>query len=165
MHDGICETVKPLKLDSQKPGIIRNLNKQEDETWSNGVKPPQKFKQKGYSTGRCPGNKSLNSLFKLYNLRPFYYLDGEVSITIVSQCKTIKPWFHISCFVSQERLDFSCAMFGPDGGLVANAPHIPVHLGAMQETVQYQVCTELPYVISNNCIHLFENIQMFRRKV
>ena len=75
----------------------------------------------------------------------------------------IKPWFHISCFVSQERLDFSCAMFGPDGGLVANAPHIPVHLGAMQETVQYQVCTELPYVISNNCIHLFENIQMFRR--
>ena len=30
-------------------------------------------------------------------------------------------------------------MFGPDGGLVANAPHIPVHLGAMQETVQYQV--------------------------
>ena len=39
----------------------------------------------------------------------------------------------------QERLDFSCAMFGPDGGLVANAPHIPVHLGAMQETVQYQV--------------------------
>ena len=39
----------------------------------------------------------------------------------------------------QERLDFSCALFGPDGGLVANAPHIPVHLGAMQETVQYQM--------------------------
>ncbi len=32
----------------------------------------------------------------------------------------------------KERLDFSCALFGPDGGLVANAPHIPVHLGAMQ---------------------------------
>lgn len=39
----------------------------------------------------------------------------------------------------KERLDFSCAVFGPDGGLVSNAPHIPVHLGAMQETVQYQV--------------------------
>lgn len=38
----------------------------------------------------------------------------------------------------KERLDFSCAVFGPDGGLVSNAPHIPVHLGAMQETVQYQ---------------------------
>jgi 5-oxoprolinase (ATP-hydrolysing) len=27
----------------------------------------------------------------------------------------------------KERLDFSCALFGPDGGLVANAPHLPVH--------------------------------------
>ncbi|XP_058790910.1 5-oxoprolinase [Phymastichus coffea] len=41
----------------------------------------------------------------------------------------------------KERLDFSCAVFGPDGGLVSNAPHIPVHLGAMQETVQYQIKT------------------------
>ncbi|KAG7171174.1 5-oxoprolinase-like [Homarus americanus] len=39
----------------------------------------------------------------------------------------------------KERLDFSCALFGPDGGLVSNAPHIPVHLGAMQETVLYQL--------------------------
>ncbi|VVC30615.1 Hypothetical protein CINCED_3A005881 [Cinara cedri] len=41
----------------------------------------------------------------------------------------------------KERLDFSCALFGPDGGLVSNAPHIPVHLGAMQEAVQYQIRT------------------------
>lgn len=39
----------------------------------------------------------------------------------------------------KERLDFSCALFGSDGGLVSNAPHIPVHLGAMQEAVQYQM--------------------------
>lgn len=44
----------------------------------------------------------------------------------------------------KERLDFSCALFGPDGGLVSNAPHIPVHLGAMQETVQFQVCQPRP---------------------
>jgi len=46
------------------------------------------------------------------------------------------------CSVSvnvKERLDFSCALFGPDGGLVANAPHLPVHLGAMSEAVRYQV--------------------------
>jgi 5-oxoprolinase (ATP-hydrolysing) len=35
----------------------------------------------------------------------------------------------------RERLDFSCALFDREGGLVANAPHIPVHLGAMGETV------------------------------
>eukprot|EP01117_Protostelium_nocturnum_P019752 TRINITY_DN8643_c0_g1_i6.p1 TRINITY_DN8643_c0_g1~~TRINITY_DN8643_c0_g1_i6.p1 ORF type:complete len:1265 (-),score=478.55 TRINITY_DN8643_c0_g1_i6:21-3815(-) len=39
----------------------------------------------------------------------------------------------------KERLDFSCALFGPDGGLVANAPHLPVHLGAMQEAVRWQM--------------------------
>lgn len=28
----------------------------------------------------------------------------------------------------KERLDFSCALFDPDGSLIANAPHVPVHL-------------------------------------
>jgi 5-oxoprolinase (ATP-hydrolysing) len=36
----------------------------------------------------------------------------------------------------KERLDFSCALFTPSGDLVVNAPHIPVHLGAMAETVR-----------------------------
>ncbi|MEQ1502612.1 MAG: hydantoinase B/oxoprolinase family protein [Myxococcota bacterium] len=36
----------------------------------------------------------------------------------------------------RERRDFSCAVFDPDGMLVANAPHVPVHLGAMGETVR-----------------------------
>ena len=36
----------------------------------------------------------------------------------------------------KERLDFSCALFDRDGELVANAPHIPVHLGSMSESVQ-----------------------------
>jgi 5-oxoprolinase (ATP-hydrolysing) len=35
----------------------------------------------------------------------------------------------------KERLDFSCAVFDPSGSLVANAPHIPVHLGAMGESI------------------------------
>ncbi|WP_428483990.1 hydantoinase B/oxoprolinase family protein [Rhodopila sp.] len=36
----------------------------------------------------------------------------------------------------KERLDFSCAIFDADGNLVANAPHVPVHLGAMGESVR-----------------------------
>jgi 5-oxoprolinase (ATP-hydrolysing) len=36
----------------------------------------------------------------------------------------------------KERLDFSCAVFDSEGGLVANAQHIPVHLGSMADTVQ-----------------------------
>jgi len=36
----------------------------------------------------------------------------------------------------KERLDFSCAVFDRDGQLIANAPHMPVHLGSMGESVQ-----------------------------
>jgi len=36
----------------------------------------------------------------------------------------------------KERLDFSCAVFDPDGMLVANAPHIPIHLGSMSESIR-----------------------------
>ena len=36
----------------------------------------------------------------------------------------------------KERLDFSCALFDPQGNLVANAPHVPVHLGSMSEAVR-----------------------------
>uniref|UniRef100_A0A7R9U1M2 5-oxoprolinase n=2 Tax=Pinguiococcus pyrenoidosus TaxID=172671 RepID=A0A7R9U1M2_9STRA len=38
----------------------------------------------------------------------------------------------------KERLDFSCAVFDKTGGLVANAPHLPVHLGAMPSAVRFQ---------------------------
>ena len=36
----------------------------------------------------------------------------------------------------KERLDFSCAIFASDGSLVANAPHVPVHLGSMGESIK-----------------------------
>ena len=36
----------------------------------------------------------------------------------------------------KERLDFSCAIFAADGTLVANAPHVPVHLGSMDRAVE-----------------------------
>ncbi len=36
----------------------------------------------------------------------------------------------------KERLDFSCAVFDPGGELIANAPHMPVHLGSMSESIK-----------------------------
>ncbi|PIE58311.1 MAG: 5-oxoprolinase [Desulfobulbus propionicus] len=42
-----------------------------------------------------------------------------------------------ACSVNiKERLDFSCALFDPQGNLIANAPHVPVHLGSMGESVK-----------------------------
>ncbi|MEQ8747785.1 hydantoinase B/oxoprolinase family protein [Pyruvatibacter sp.] len=43
----------------------------------------------------------------------------------------------------KERLDFSCAIFDSDGHLVANAPHIPVHLGSMGASVE-SIITQHP---------------------
>ncbi|MEO5658624.1 MAG: hydantoinase B/oxoprolinase family protein, partial [Polaromonas sp.] len=36
----------------------------------------------------------------------------------------------------KERLDFSCALFDTEGNLIANAPHMPVHLGSMGESIK-----------------------------
>ncbi|HJV10422.1 MAG TPA: hydantoinase/oxoprolinase family protein, partial [Burkholderiales bacterium] len=36
----------------------------------------------------------------------------------------------------KERLDFSCALFDAEGNLIANAPHMPVHLGSMSESIK-----------------------------
>lgn len=59
-------------------------------------------------------------------------------MSIAEQMGTVLQRTSISTNI-KERLDFSCALFGPDGGLVSNAPHIPVHLGAMQKAVQFQL--------------------------
>jgi 5-oxoprolinase (ATP-hydrolysing) len=40
----------------------------------------------------------------------------------------------------KERLDFSCAVFAADSTLVANAPHMPVHLGSMDRAVETIIC-------------------------
>ena len=50
----------------------------------------------------------------------------------------------------KERLDYSCAVFDAGGGLVANAPHIPVHLGAMAETVR-AVRARFPRLAAGDC--------------
>ena len=56
----------------------------------------------------------------------------------------------------KERLDFSCAIFDADGGLIANAPHIPVHLGSMGESIMMvvrrnagQLCAGDVYVLND----------------
>ncbi len=51
----------------------------------------------------------------------------------------------------KERLDFSCALFTATGDLVANAPHIPVHLGAMSDTVK-QVIADNPDLESGDVV-------------
>jgi 5-oxoprolinase (ATP-hydrolysing) len=51
----------------------------------------------------------------------------------------------------KERLDFSCAIFTATGDLVVNAPHIPVHLGAMSQTVK-QIIADNPGMQPGDCV-------------
>ena len=44
----------------------------------------------------------------------------------------------------KERLDFSCAIFDATGALIANAPHIPVHLGSMGESIRVVIASRGP---------------------
>jgi 5-oxoprolinase (ATP-hydrolysing) len=46
----------------------------------------------------------------------------------------------------KERLDFSCAVFAHDGTLVANAPHMPVHLGSMDRAVETIIRENLGHI-------------------
>jgi 5-oxoprolinase (ATP-hydrolysing) len=55
----------------------------------------------------------------------------------------------------KERLDFSCALFDGEGALIANAPHMPVHLGSMSESIRSvidrnpQMCSGDVYVLND----------------
>jgi len=51
----------------------------------------------------------------------------------------------------KERRDFSCAIFTADGYLIANAPHVPVHLGAMGQTVR-ELLREFPVLHPQDCL-------------
>ncbi|GLR66451.1 5-oxoprolinase [Acidocella aquatica] len=54
----------------------------------------------------------------------------------------------------KERLDFSCAIFDSSGGLVANAPHVPVHLGAMGASVRHVIARRGPTLRPGDCVAL-----------
>ncbi len=60
---------------------------------------------------------------------------GNLFMSIARQMGAVLQRTALSTNI-RERLDFSCAVFDRHGGLVANAPHIPVHLGAMGESVR-----------------------------
>lgn len=65
-------------------------------------------------------------LLEIFN-NLFRFIAEEMGITLQNTSYSVNI---------KERLDFSCAIFDEKGELVANAPHIPVHLGSMSESVK-----------------------------
>ena len=65
---------------------------------------------------------------------------NNLFMSIAEQTGTVLQNTSLSVNI-KERLDFSCAIFDAQGRLVANAPHVPVHLGAMGESVRTVIRT------------------------
>ena len=59
----------------------------------------------------------------------------------------------------KERLDFSCAIFDAEGNLVANAPHVPVHLGAMGESVRTVIRLPRPHTAARRRRRAEQSVQ------
>jgi 5-oxoprolinase (ATP-hydrolysing) len=76
--------------------------------------------------GRRPSTMADPVMLEVFN-NQFAAIAEQMGITLRNTSVSVNV---------KERLDFSCALFTPSGDLVVNAPHIPVHLGAMGETVK-----------------------------
>jgi len=72
-------------------------------------------------------------MLEIFNNR-FMSVAGQMGFTLQNTAHSVNI---------KERLDFSCALFDRQGNLIANAPHIPVHLGSMGECVKSLIRTQL----------------------
>jgi 5-oxoprolinase (ATP-hydrolysing) len=72
------------------------------------------------------GTRADPVLLEVFNNR-FMSIAEQMGVTLQNTASSVNI---------KERLDFSCAVFDGDGRLVANAPHMPVHLGSMDRSVE-----------------------------
>ncbi len=87
-------------------------------------------------TGKTSGRKVASTEYdpitlELFNRR-FMGVAEEMGVVLERTAHSVNI---------KERLDFSCAVFDEHGGLVANAPHMPVHLGSMSDSVRAAIKT------------------------
>jgi 5-oxoprolinase (ATP-hydrolysing) len=100
-----------------------------DEGWQATVNPYRHLVLERCGTERGPerhGTAVDPVMLEVFgNL--FMSIAEQMGVTLASTASSVNI---------KERLDFSCALFDRDGNLVANAPHVPVHLGSMGESVR-----------------------------
>jgi 5-oxoprolinase (ATP-hydrolysing) len=113
------------------PAIITEANATTvvDEGWSAGVTPYGHLLLERVRRARDAADVSTEVdpvLLEIFN-NGFMSIAEQMGLRLESTSQSVNI---------KERLDFSCALFDPEGNLIANAPHIPVHLGSMGSTVQ-----------------------------
>lgn len=83
-------------------------------------------RQKRVATGTAHTGAADPVLLEVFNAR-FMAIAEQMGVTLEKTASSVNI---------KERLDFSCALFDATGGLIANAPHMPVHLGSMGASVK-----------------------------
>ena len=86
----------------------------------------RKARHAALGTGRDGGTGADPVLLEVFN-NLFMSIAEQMGVTLQNTASSVNI---------KERLDFSCAVFDGDGALVANAPHMPVHLGSMDRSVE-----------------------------
>jgi len=77
-------------------------------------------------TGRAIGTDADPVMLEVFN-NLFMAIAEEMGVALQNTASSVNI---------KERLDFSCALFDREGALIANAPHIPVHLGSMGDSIR-----------------------------
>ncbi|MGI9461386.1 MAG: hydantoinase B/oxoprolinase family protein [Alphaproteobacteria bacterium] len=90
--------------------------------------------------------KTSSKIKKSYSIKKISYQPDPINLEIFNnRFMTIAEQMGVTLQNTafsvniKERLDFSCAIFDHNGNLIANAPHIPVHLGSMADSVRYLI--------------------------
>ena len=100
-----------------------------EEGWSAEINERRHLILKRYKErpgGRAIGTEADPVMLEIFN-NLFMSIAEQMGATLANTSYSVNI---------KERLDFSCALFDPEGSLVANAPHVPVHLGSMGESIK-----------------------------
>lgn len=131
-HEAPCYDANQLKQDKQIQGpaliIYPNTTFVVEPGWSVSLDAQdcliatQQEKNKPYH-----GMTNLNPiLLEIFN-KSFMHIATQMGYVLANTASSVNI---------KERRDYSCALFDKSGGLIANAPHMPVHLGSMGESVK-----------------------------
>ncbi|RFC62969.1 5-oxoprolinase [Fulvimarina endophytica] len=121
--DGPALIVEPNQTIVVEPGWRAEMTARGDILMRRIEKKPRLA---ALGTGEAGGDGADPVLLEVFN-NLFMSIAEQMGVTLQNTASSVNI---------KERLDFSCAVFDADGALVANAPHMPVHLGSMDRSVE-----------------------------
>ncbi|MEP0518634.1 MAG: hydantoinase B/oxoprolinase family protein [Hyphomicrobiales bacterium] len=114
--------IEPHQTIVVEPGWSAKINSKNHVILSRSVKL-----ERGYAIGtEASGAGADPVLLEIFN-NLFMSIAEQMGVTLQNTSYSVNI---------KERLDFSCAVFSGEGSLIANAPHMPVHLGSMDRSVE-----------------------------